>query len=204
MDEAYIKSALSKLPFELPDDLASRLLAYLNMLSKWNKAYNLTAIRDKDKMLSHHILDSLIIAPYLVGQRILDVGTGPGFPGLPLAMMMPERHFVLLDSNAKKTRFISQVLIELGLGNVEVVTSRVEEYMPEQNMNTVVSRAFTSLAEFVQKTARFSVKKGLLIAMKGRYPTDELKALDPAMDYEVEKLQVPDLEAERHLVLVQL
>ena len=174
------------------------------MLSKWNRAYNLTAIRDQEQMLSHHILDSLVVAPYLEGQRILDVGTGPGFPGLPLAMFAPERDFILLDSNAKKTRFISQVLLELGLNNVEVVTSRVEDYSPEQPVDTVLSRAFTSLSEFVQKTARLCVKKGLLIAMKGRYPTDELKALNPDADYKVKKLQVPDLDAQRHLVLIRI
>lgn len=157
-------------------------------------------------MLTHHILDSLIIAPHIVGPGILDVGTGPGFPGLPLAMMMPEHHFILLDSNAKKTRFVNQVVMELNLENVDVVTSRVENYEPDQLVNTVVSRAFTSLYEFVQKTSSFCAKKGLLIAMKGRYPTEEIASLDAGAENikpEVIRLDVPDLNAERHLVLVR-
>ena len=204
MDKADIKGGLAKLSFNVPDGLADQLQRYLRMLAKWNKAYNLTAIRSPDEILSHHILDSLIIAPYIEGPRILDVGTGPGFPGLPLAMMMPDQHFILLDSNSKKTRFVNQVVLELGLGNVEVINNRVENYVPEQNVNSVVSRAFSSLDEFVRKTSRFCVKKGLLIAMKGRYPTEELQALDPNMDHEVIELQVPDLNEERHIVLVRV
>jgi len=206
MDIAQIKSSLAKLPFDLPEDLAHNTRVYLELLMKWNKAYNLTAIRSQDQMLSHHILDSLSIAPYIIGPRILDVGTGPGFPGLPLAMMMPEHHFILLDSNSKKTRFVNQVVMELGLDNVEVATSRAENYEPDQGVNTVVSRAFTSLEEFVRKTSSCCVKKGLLIAMKGRYPTDELaslKLLDPGIKAEAVKIDVPDLDAERHLILVR-
>lgn len=206
MDVAQIKLSLAKLPFDLPQGLADQILVYLELLMKWNKAYNLTAIRSQELMLSHHILDSLSIAPYIAGPRILDVGTGPGFPGLPLAMMMPEKHFILLDSNSKKTRFVNQVVMELGLENVEVVTSRAENYEPDQGVNTVVSRAFTSLDEFVRKTSSCCVKKGLLIAMKGRYPTDEiagLELLDLGIKAEVVKLDVPDLGAERHLVLIR-
>jgi len=203
MDNDSIETCLAKLPFDVSAELSNKIQAYLELLQKWNKAYNLTAIRSEKQMLSHHILDSLIIAPYLQGQRILDVGTGPGFPGLPLAMLMPERSFFLLDSNAKKTRFVSQVVMELKLANVEVITSRVENYQPDQGMDTVVSRAFTSLNEFVQKTSRFCVKKGLLIAMKGRYPTDEISSLEPATDLEVIELEVPDLDAERHLILIR-
>lgn len=204
MDEAKIKSGLAKLPFDIDQKLTGQIHVYLDLLVKWNKAYNLTAIRSADEMLTHHILDSLIIATYIEGPRILDVGTGPGFPGLPLAMMMPENLFILLDSNSKKTRFIKQVVMELGVDNVEVVTSRVENYQPDQNVNCIVSRAFSSLDEFVQKTSRLCVKKGLLIAMKGRYPTEELKAIGSTLEYEVKKLQVPDLNEERHLVLVRL
>jgi 16S rRNA (guanine527-N7)-methyltransferase len=204
MDETYINSYLAKLPFDLPQDMANKIQVYLELLAKWNKAYNLTAIRTQEQMLTHHILDSLIIATYIEGPRILDVGTGPGFPGLPLAMMMSDQHFILLDSNSKKTRFVNQVVMELGLENIEVVTSRVENYTPDQGMNTVVSRAFTSLDEFVQKTSRFCVKKGLLIAMKGRYPTEEISSLPPDTDPEVIKLEVPDLDAERHLLLVRI
>ena len=203
MDNDSIETCLAKLPFDVSAELSNKIQAYLELLLKWNKTYNLTAIRSEKQMLSHHILDSLIIAPYLQGQRILDVGTGPGFPGLPLAMLMPERSFFLLDSNAKKTRFVSQVVMELKLANVEVITSRVENYQPDQGMDTVVSRAFTSLTEFVQKTSRFCVKKGLLIAMKGRYPTDEISSLEPATDFEVIELEVPDLDAERHLILIR-
>lgn len=204
MDEVSINQYLAKLPVDCPQGMAGQLRIYLELLSKWNKAYNLTAIREPEQMLTHHILDSLVIAPYIEGPRVLDVGTGPGFPGLPLAMVLPDCHFILLDSNSKKTRFVNQVVLELGVKNVEVITSRVENFQPKQNINTVISRAFSSLAEFVEKTSRLCVKKGLLIAMKGRYPTDELVTLDPILDFEVKKLQVPDLNAERHLVLVRL
>jgi len=204
MDESTINQQLAKLPYELPQDLAHKILVYLELLVKWNKAYNLTAIRSPERMFTHHILDSLAVASYIEGPRILDVGTGPGFPGLPLAMMQPDQHFILLDSNSKKTRFVNQAVLELGLENVEVITSRVENYKPKQNVNTVVSRAFTSLNEFVQKTSSLCVKKGLLIAMKGRYPTEEISSLDPGADFEVITLQVPDLNAERHLVLVRM
>ena len=204
MDELQIRSGLEKLSLHFPDKLSSQLHRYLQMLVKWNKAFNLTAIRSQDDMLTHHILDSLVVAPYLEGPRVLDVGTGPGFPGLPLAMLMPDLQYFLLDSNSKKTRFVSQVVFELELKNVEVINSRVEDYQPVQTVNTVVSRAFSNLGEFVQKTSRFCQKKGLLIAMKGRYPTDELKAIDPDLDIEVKKLQIPGLNEERHLVLVRV
>jgi 16S rRNA (guanine527-N7)-methyltransferase len=204
MDVAYIQTYLNKLPFAVPAEMAAQLSVLLGMLVKWNKAYNLTAIRDSNEMLTHHVLDSLSITPYIEGKHVLDVGTGPGFPGLPLALMMPDKHFYLLDSNAKKTRFIQQVILELGLTNVNVITSRIEDYTPDKAMDTVVSRAFSSLAEFVQKTSRFCVKKGLLIAMKGRYPTQELSILDTGSIPEVVKITVPDLEAERHLVLIRL
>ena len=204
MDEALIVNYISELKCDYPKDLVAKTKGYLDLLVKWNKAYNLTAIRSAEQMLTHHILDSLAIAPYIEGPHILDVGTGPGFPGLPLAMLMPQQHFILLDSNAKKTRFVNQVIMELGIQNAEVATSRVENYEPKQTINTVVSRAFSSLDEFVQKTSRLCVKKGLLIAMKGRYPTDELKTMDPALDYEVKQLQVPGLDAERHLVLIRI
>jgi 16S rRNA (guanine527-N7)-methyltransferase len=204
MDEAFIRTYLQKLPFAVDRGLAGKLLAYLDLLVKWNKAYNLTAIRSPDEMLTHHILDSLVVSSYLEGPRILDVGTGPGFPGLPLAMLRSEYQFILLDSNAKKTRFVSQAVLELGLENVEVVTSRVENYEPEQVVNTVISRAFSRLDEFVQKTSRFCVKKGLLIAMKGRYPSEEIASLGPDFKADIVKTEVPDLNAERHLVLVRL
>lgn len=183
-----------------------RLLAYLALLIKWNKAYNLTAVRDPDEMLSRHLLDSLSIlasaAP--LGARWLDVGSGGGMPGIPLAIAFPERHFTLLDANGKKTRFLTQVQLELGLSNLQVVHQRVEAFRPEQAFSGIVSRAFSSLADFVGWTAHLGDAQTRWLAMKGMYPQEELAALPPTFQLERSQiLEVPGCQGQRHLLILR-
>jgi 16S rRNA (guanine527-N7)-methyltransferase len=189
----------------LPLDAAQqeRLLAYLALLVKWNQAYNLTAIRQPLEMVTKHLLDSLAVQPYLYGTRVLDVGSGAGLPGIPLAIADPAREFTLLDSNGKKTRFLLQAKGELRLSNLSVVHSRLEQYRPGQLFDTVTARAFASLADMTAGTAHLLAPGGSLLAMKGEYPQDELDALPPGFVVrEIIALTVPGLEAQRHLVRI--
>lgn len=178
-----------------------QLLNYLLLLDKWNHTYNLTSVRDIEEMIPLHILDSLSIANYLHGQRIIDVGTGAGLPGIPLAITQPEREFVLLDSNGKKTRFLIHVLQQLNLTNVVVVQERVENYKPEKCFDSVVSRAFSNLNDFLQKTQHLCCADGQFLAMKGQYPHDELAVIgDNFKIIAIQALTIPELSAQRHLI----
>ncbi|MCQ4348892.1 16S rRNA (guanine(527)-N(7))-methyltransferase RsmG [Pseudomonas stutzeri] len=182
------------------------LLAYLALLIKWNKAYNLTAVRNPDEMVSRHLLDSLSILPFVRegGDDWLDVGSGGGMPGIPLAILFPERRFATLDSNGKKTRFQTQVKLELGLDNLEVVHSRVEEFRPAQAFSGIVSRAFSSLADFVAWTRHLGDAETRWLAMKGQYPHEELAALPEDFRVEAEHLlQVPGCQGQRHLLILR-
>jgi len=180
------------------------MLAYLALVDKWNKAYNLTAVREQQKMLTHHLLDSLSVLPHVRGSRVLDVGSGAGLPGIPLAQAHPDWHFTLLDSSHKKTTFLRQVTIELKLTNVEVICNRVESWEPAQPFDTVVSRAFSDLPEFLKLAGRLCAKTGVVIAMKGIYPHEELAQLPgDFLLRDVVALQVPGLNAERHAALLQ-
>ena len=154
MDKCYglLESGLNELGLSIALDKINALMVFLELMEKWNKTYNLTAIRNKEDMAVLHILDSLAVLPYLQGSRVLDIGTGAGLPGIPLAIYQPETNFFLLDSNAKKTRFVQQVVLELGLKNVQVCHFRVEEYHDAEGFNCIVSRAFSSLQEMVEKT----------------------------------------------------
>ena len=180
-----------------------QLLAYLELLITWNKAYNLTAIRDPAQMIALHLLDSLTILPHVNGKHLIDVGTGAGLPGIPLAIMCPDQQFTLLDSNGKKTRFLFQARCQLGLANVTEIQSRVEQHQPRECYDVVLSRAFTSIAEMVDKCHHLLAAQGVFLAMKGKFPHSELSEV--AKDYKVEAshtLQVPGVEGERHLIVI--
>mgnify|MGYP003127965428 CR=1 FL=1 len=174
---------------------------YLALLVQWNRAYNLTAVRDAEEMVGRHILDSLAIIPYLRGSRWLDVGTGPGLPGIPLALAHPNAELALLDSNGKKTRFLREVVGKLSLSQVEVVESRVEIYHPTRAFDTVVSRAFSALEPMVEKTQHLIDARGLWLAMKGRVPEDELIHLGKS--YVTRTYTVPGVFGERSCILIE-
>ncbi|EDM4812879.1 TPA: 16S rRNA (guanine(527)-N(7))-methyltransferase RsmG, partial [Salmonella enterica subsp. enterica serovar Typhimurium] len=183
----------------LTDHQKTLLVAYVYMLHKWNKAYNLTSVRDPNEMLVRHILDSIVVAPYLQGQRFIDVGTGPGLPGIPLAIVLPDAHFTLLDSLGKRVRFLRQVQHELKLENITPVQSRVEAYPSEPPFDGVISRAFASLNDMVSWCHHLPGEKGRFYALKGQLPGDEIASLPDNFSVEsVEKLRVPQLEGERH------
>ncbi|EHH2636087.1 16S rRNA (guanine(527)-N(7))-methyltransferase RsmG [Salmonella enterica subsp. enterica serovar Reading] len=188
----------------LTDHQKTLLVAYVDMLHKWNKAYNLTSVRDPYEMLVRHILDSIVVAPYLQGQRFIDVGTGPGLPGIPLAIVLPDAHFTLLDSLGKRVRFLRQVQHELKLENITPVQSRVEAYPSEPPFDGVISRAFASLNDMVSWCHQLPGEKGRFYALKGQLPGDEIASLPDNFSVEsVEKLRVPQLEGERHLVIIK-
>lgn len=183
----------------LADD--SLLMEYVTELMNWNRVYNLTSVRKPRDIITRHILDSLSILPSLSGERILDIGTGAGLPGIPLAIACPEREFVLMDSSSKKLRFVQQTLGILALDNVTLENTRVEDYQPEIRFDTIVCRAFSDLQDFHRHAARLCSDKGHLLAMKGVYPMTEIECLeDKGIIEEVIALKVPGLDAERHLV----
>ncbi len=184
-----------------------RLTAYLALLAKWNKTYNLTAIRDPQRMVTHHLLDSLAVVPHLPatpGLRILDVGSGAGVPGIPIAIARQDAHVALIDSNHKKVAFLTQAAIELGLTNVESQAVRVEDFAPAAPFDIVISRAFSDLSAFATSSARHLARNGKLYAMKGVHPDDELARLPPEFVIQAAPaLHVPGLDATRHLIIMQ-
>ena len=194
-------SGLEALNLSLSDHQIEQLLDFIKLIEKWNKAYNLTAIRDSAAMVHLHLLDSLAIVPFIAGQRVIDIGTGAGLPGLVLAIYFPEIEFMLLDSNAKKTRFVQQAILELKLNNVSVCHNRVEQYHPEKPFDTVITRAFAGLSDIVDLTAHLLSKDGVLLAMKGQAP-DIPKLKSATM--ELIPISVPGISAERCLVRIQL
>lgn len=193
-----------QLGLELTDSQCEQLLAYHELMIKWNKAYNLTAIRDPREMISRHIVDSLAILPFIQGQRIIDVGTGAGLPGVVLAIMFPEKELVLLDSNGKKTRFLVQVKAQLGLTNMQVENCRVESYEPGQGFDIVTSRAFASLQDMLSWTGQLVAKDGCFLAMKGLNPVDEIEAMPVGFSVtSTHQLNVPGSDGERHLLEIK-
>ena len=182
-----------------------RLARYLELLEKWNRVHNLTAVRDTTQMVVLHVLDSLSILPHVEGcARILDVGTGPGLPGIPLAIAMPQARVTLLDSSHKKCAFLEQVRIDLALDNIDVVCERIEQWKPAQAFDAVVSRAFSDLSDFVMQAQHAVAPGGRMIAMKGVYPFEELARVPPSHRVaEVRELRVPSLDAKRHVVVVE-
>jgi len=205
MTEADIlrKGAL-EMGLDLDDKTRAQLLAYVELLFKWNKVYNLTAIRDKSEMVSHHLLDSLAVVPHLWSGRWLDVGSGGGMPGLVLAIVKPDWQFTLLDSNTKKTGFVQQAVIEIGLKNVSVHSGRVEEWHPEYRFDGIISRAFAELGDFLAVSRHLIAPKGRWAAMKGQ-PESELAGITKGFEIEnIVSLKVPGIEAARSLVIAKV
>jgi len=201
-----LSTGARQLGVSLSEAQHAQLLGYLALLIKWNKAYNLTAVRDPDEMVSRHLLDSLSVVPQVAeaGDNWLDVGSGGGMPGVPLAILFPGRRFTLLDSNGKKTRFLTQVKLELQLQNLEVVHSRVEAFTPAQPFSGICSRAFSSLADFANWTRHLGDGETRWLAMKGVQPDDELQALPD--DFRLERtyeLKVPGCQGQRHLLILR-
>jgi 16S rRNA (guanine527-N7)-methyltransferase len=181
-----------------------QLVGYVELLDKWNKAYNLTSVRDPEDMLVKHILDSIVVSPHLEGQRFIDVGTGPGLPGIPLAIMNPDKQFFLLDSLGKRIRFIKQVLHELNITNVTTVQSRVEAFTPEEGFDAVLSRAFASIQDMLEWCQHLPKENsGRFLALKGQLREDEIDSLPGWCNViSIKPLQVPELDGERHLVIL--
>lgn len=204
---AALKQVLYALKLPKDTDTIEKLLAYLDILNQWNRAYNLTAICDPLAQITKHIADSLSVLPYMQGKLGLDIGTGPGFPGIPLAICLPDMHWTLLDKSAKKVHFLIQVQATLGLTNVRVLQKRVAEYMPQTPLDCVISRAFAPLPQMIEETKHLyarphAIGTPYLWAMKGRYPQQELACLAKA--YTVYPICVPQLQHSRHLVRIDM
>ncbi len=195
-----INKQIKLLDLDSNDFKIDKLNSYINLLEKWNKAFNLTAIRDINEMLDKHLVDSLSIAKFIIGERFIDVGTGPGLPGIPLAILYPDKQFYLLDSDGKKTRFLQQAKNELQLENIEIVNQRVEDFHPEFTFDGVLSRAFASLQDMVKGAEHLCAESGHFFAMKGQYPEMELQAIKKP--YKVQAINWPGNELERHLIII--
>ncbi|MCB1891188.1 MAG: 16S rRNA (guanine(527)-N(7))-methyltransferase RsmG [Rhodocyclaceae bacterium] len=195
---------LAALEVDVSPQAQEKLLAFAVLLGKWNKVYNLTALREEEQVISHHLLDSLAVLPHLgAARRLADIGSGGGLPGIPLAIARPDVHVALVESNQKKSAFQQQARIELGLGNVSVQCERVEGWQPEEKCDVVISRAFSDLAEFVRLSGHLLAAGGALLAMKGVHPYEEIAQLPAGWRVaEVMPLQVPGVEGARHLVRV--
>jgi len=198
---------IAALGVAVPAAQQAQLLAYVALLDKWNRTYNLTAIREPERMVTHHLLDALAVLPHLpsrAGLRVLDVGAGGGVPGIPLAIARPDWRVALVDTSHKKVAFLTQAAIELGLPNVEAHATRVEDFTPAAPFDVVISRAFSDLATFATASARHLAPHGILVAMKGVHPDEELAELPPAFVVTAKPaLTVPGLDAARHLIVMQ-
>ncbi len=199
-----LDTLLESTSLAVSDKQRSQLIGYVTLLHKWNKAYNLTSVRDPLDMVVKHIMDSIVVGTHLEGERFIDVGTGPGLPGIPLAIMHPDKSFTLLDSLGKRIRFIKQVLHELKIDNVTPVQSRVEEFQPEIRFDGVLSRAFASILDMVEWCQHLpNQESGVFLALKGIKPESELAQLPNWCSViDVKALNVPELEGERHLVIL--
>jgi len=199
--EKKLKAGINELNLTLPETAQQKLLTYLHQLHKWNQTYNLSGIKNIDEMLTLHILDSLAMAPHIEGELIADVGTGAGLPGLPLAICLPDKKFILIDSNSKKTRFIFQTASLLGLLNVQVIHKRVEDYECQQQVDIVTSRAFSSLTDFVTSSQHLLQEQGRFLAMKGQVPQEEITALPAEFSViAIHPLNVPGARINRHVI----
>jgi 16S rRNA (guanine527-N7)-methyltransferase len=196
-------SGLASLQCKASDQQRDTLKQYVALLQRWNKTYNLTAIRDPWQMIPLHIFDSLATAPYILGTHCLDVGSGGGLPGIPLAIMQPQRAFTLLDTNGKKTRFMQQAAIELGLNNINIVQTRVENWQPQKKFDTIISRAFASVVDFIDTSSCHLSRNGQILAMKGQFPESELSSLPNEFIVEYSKtLLIPEVSGERCLIKI--
>ena len=198
-----LAQGVAQLGLALPGPAQQSLLDYLALLQKWNKVYNLTAVREAPRMVSQHLLDCLAVAPHVGAAAILDVGSGAGLPGIPLALVLPDSRVTLLEANHKKAAFLKQAQIELKLGNVEIVCERVETWRPDRRYEVVITRAFSDLAEFVKLAGRHVAPGGRLAAMKGIFPHEEIAQLPQGWRLQqAVELMVPALRAQRHLLLL--
>ena len=201
---AQLRQGLQSLNLELSSEQQHKLIAFIELLKKWNRVYNLTAVRDLRQMLERHLLDSLSIAPYLKGTRVVDIGAGAGLPGIPLAIVYPEFNFVLMDSNRKKTRFMQQAKTELQLENVDVVCSRAEDFQSDESFDSVISRALSSLSQFTRWASHLCASDGVMLAMKGTYPDEELSEIAKSFEIKaVHKIGYLGLDADRYLIEIK-
>jgi 16S rRNA (guanine527-N7)-methyltransferase len=206
MIKEKIAAGVEALQQEVPDAAIAQLVTLLGELGRWGKRINLTAILDPEEMIGAHVLDSLAVRPFIEGPQVIDIGTGAGFPGLPLAIAEPDIEFTLLDSNGKKISFVKHVIGELGLSNVVAVKARAEDYAPGKRFDTVIARALATVPRLVELSAHLVREDGQLLALKGKYPAEELEAIAalPEWEFCASKLTVPFLEAHaRHVVSVR-
>lgn len=198
-----LRALVAQSNLTLSEQQLKQCVAYVQLLDKWNSAYNLTSVRDPQEMLIKHVMDSLVVAPFLTGEHFIDVGTGPGLPGVLLAIYYPDKHFTLLDSLGKRIRFLNQVKLQLKLDNIQPLQSRVEEHQPEQGYDGVISRAFASMADMLNWCKHLPHTNGRFFAMKGAAVQEEIAALpDFVKVASVQPLVVPQLQAQRHLVIL--
>lgn len=197
-----LDSGVRQLKLSVSTNIQGQLIEYIELLDKWNKSYNLTSVRNKNKMVSIHLLDSLAILPYITGNGILDVGTGAGLPGIVLALCCPEKQFVLIDSNGKKTRFVNQAVTELQLKNVIVEQVRIERFQCETSFDHIVSRAYTSLKEFVKSSCHLANTKTSYLSMKGQIPEYEIVEMGDRYTINSVPLNVPEVAGQRHLIIM--
>ena len=199
-----LKSSLKNCELVVTEEQQQQLIRFVLMMHKWNKAYNLTSVREPQQMVLKHIVDSIVVAPFLDKVNYIDVGTGPGLPGIPLAIMCPNKQFILLDSLGKRVRFMKQVAYELKIDNIQPVQSRVEDFVPSIEIDGVLSRAFASLKDMLHWCQHLVDSHGVFLALKGQLPTEELEQLPSGFILqETIKLDVPGLEGERHIVKIK-
>ncbi len=200
-DIDILSQGLAKLDISVNEQQLQQLLSYAQLIEKWNKVYNLTAIKNSSDIIIRHLLDSLAIQPFIHEPHVLDIGSGAGLPGIPLAIMLQESEFTLLDSNSKKTRFMRQAVLELGLKNVHIMHCRIENYVAKPTPETIVCRAFSSLSNMVQWTEKLMLPKTRLLAMKGRRSQEELDELPKWISVKkITEITIPFLDAQRHII----
>ncbi len=197
-----LNAGIEQLELSVNTDTQQQLIQYLELLHKWGKVYNLTSVRNKKQMVSVHLLDSLAILPHINGQYIIDVGTGAGLPGIVLALCLPEKEFMLIDSNAKKTRFVNQVVTEIGITNVVVQQCRIEALQCETSFDQIVSRAYTSLHVFIKNTCHLANSATTYLAMKGQLPEIEIEEVRDNYSVKPVSLTVPNIDGQRHLIMM--